>query len=174
MKIKTCLNYTYTYETYLKKNKGSEVHYMELRVWLAYCFLFCFGSNFAYFVACSRTVKPKNPTLSLNPSLVDGENSLSHSCTGNVGNPPGSLQIQIRRSADSNFTEYSTPRQIKSSSLESAGNCSYIKTLSFSIDLTSESWSNMTIRCVALNTVSLEDDDPVPNSILYTRTSISS
>nr|XP_034327795.1 uncharacterized protein LOC117689807 [Crassostrea gigas] len=119
-------------------------------------------------------VKPKNPTLSLNPSLVDGENSLSHSCTGNVGNPPGSLQIQIRRSADSNFTEYSTPRQIKSSSLESAGNCSYIKTLSFSIDLTTESWSNMTIRCVALNTVSLEDDDPVPSSILYTRTSISS
>eukprot|EP00105_Crassostrea_gigas_P025428 XP_011446016.1 PREDICTED: uncharacterized protein LOC105341281 isoform X2 [Crassostrea gigas] len=119
-------------------------------------------------------VKPKNPTLSLNPSLVDGENSLSHSCTGNVGNPPGSLQIQIRRSADSNFTEYSTPRQIKSSSLESAGNCSYIKTLSFSIDLTTESWSNMTIRCVALNTVSVEDDDPVPSSILYTRTSISS
>lgn len=145
---------------------------MKLSVWWAYGFLFC--SNFTFFVACSCTVKPKNPTLTLNPNLVDGENSLSHSCTGNVGNPPGSLQIQIRRSTDSNFTEYITPRQIKSSSLVNAGNCSYIKTLNFSIDLTTDSWSNVTIRCVALNSVSLKDNDPVPSSILYIRTSISS
>lgn len=134
--------------------------------------LFCV--NFTYFVACSCTVKPTNPSLTLNPNLVDGENSESHICTGNVGNPPGSLQIQIMRSSDSNFTNYSTLRQLKSRSTVNAGNCSFIERLSFSIDLTTDSWSNVTIRCVALNSLSLTDNDAVPSSILYTITSISS
>lgn len=120
------------------------------------------------------TVKPENPSLKLHHNLLDGQISKSHSCTGYIGNPPGFLEIQIKQSSNSNFTKYSTPMQKMSSSLVETENCSFRQTIEFSIDLTSESWINVTMRCVAFNPISLEATDLVPSSMLYSVTSISS
>lgn len=133
------------------------------------------SSGNAPFTTCNvvMKVKPENPSLKLHHNLLDGQISKSHSCTGYIGNPPGFLEIQIKQSSNSNFTKYSTPMQKISSSLVETENCSFRQTIEFSIDLTSESWINVTMRCVAFNPISLEATDLVPSSMLYSVTSIS-
>ena len=93
-------------------------------------------------------VKPGNPTLTLHPDLLEGQNEESHYCTGEVGQPPGNLEIQIKRSSDSDFTRYRPPNQKTTLSLVNSENCSSVTKLTFSVDLTSDSWTNVTVRCV--------------------------
>lgn len=93
-------------------------------------------------------VKPGNPKLTLHPDLLEGQNDESHYCTGEVGRPPGNLEIQIKRSSDSDFTRYRPPNQKTTLSLVNSENCSSVTKLTFSVDLTSDSWTNVTVRCV--------------------------
>ncbi|XP_062597966.1 serine-rich adhesin for platelets-like [Saccostrea cucullata] len=116
-------------------------------------------------------VKPGIPQLTLHPNLIDGENLMSHVCTGDVGHPPGKLEIQIKRPGDTDFSIYQSAGQTRMNS-EVAGNCSSTQTLDFSIDLSSDSWRNVTIRCLALNSVALNSTGKPPSSREYTLSSI--
>ncbi|XP_078310995.1 uncharacterized protein LOC111135241 isoform X2 [Crassostrea virginica] len=93
-------------------------------------------------------VKPGNPKLTLHPDLLEGQNDESHYCTGEVGRPPGNLEIQIKRSSDSDFTRYRPPNQKTTLSMVNSENCSSVTKLTFSVDLTSDRWTNVTVRCV--------------------------
>lgn len=119
-------------------------------------------------------VKPGNPTLTLHPDLLEGQNEESHYCTGEVGRPPGNLEIQIKRSSDSDFTRYRPPNQKTTLSLVTSENCSSVTKLTFSVDLTSDSWTNVTVRCVVSGLASNQTSEPQFTSSEYIVTSIPS
>ena len=119
-------------------------------------------------------VKPGSPKLTLHPGLLEGKNDESHYCTGEVGQPPGNLEIQIKRSSDSEFTRYSPPNQKTKLSLVDSENCSSVTNLTFSVDLTSDSWTNVTVRCVVSGLASNQTSEPQFTSSEYIVTSIPS
>ncbi|XP_062602631.1 uncharacterized protein LOC134264347 [Saccostrea cucullata] len=119
----------------------------------------------------SLKVKPETPKLRFHPNLIEGENLRSHACTGEVGHPPGKLEIEIKRPGDTEFSTYHPAGQERIYS-EVVGNCSSIQTLDFSIDLSSDSWNNVTARCIALNAVALNSTEIPPSSKEYTISSL--
>ncbi|XP_048745227.2 mucin-2-like isoform X2 [Ostrea edulis] len=118
-------------------------------------------------------VKPNPPLITLHADLIDGQNQRTHSCTGDVGHPVGELEIQIKRPGETEFKNYHPANQKRVYSLSSK-NCSNVQTMNFSIDLTADSWSNVTVRCVAFNPESLNSTDIVPSSTEYTISSVPS
>lgn len=90
--------------------------------------------------------EPGKPTLVIDYSWSEGTNTGNHSCIGYIGNPPGTMNLEIKNGKSGNFTSFSPPTQTFSQKIE---NCNHNATLSFSIDFKSNNITGYYIRCVA-------------------------
>lgn len=99
--------------------------------------------NFSLFKA-----KPGIPTLVIDYRWTEGTNLGTHSCTGSIGNPPGTMTLEIRDGETGNFTSFSPSTNSLTIIKE---NCHYNATLKFSINFNNENIRSHNIRCVANN-----------------------
>lgn len=79
-------------------------------------------------------------------SWTEGTNKGTHYCIGDVGNPPGTMTLEIKNGESGNFTSFSPSTQRSSNRME---NCTYKAKLSFSIDFKTNNITGHYIRCVA-------------------------
>ncbi|XP_062615512.1 uncharacterized protein LOC134277205 [Saccostrea cucullata] len=106
--------------------------------------------------------KPLSPELTIDYKLELGKNQPIHTCKGFVGSPKGTLELEIKNTTSGNFSKYiPTTQSFGSSGLE---NCNNQLVLTFSIDLTINNLSDHYLRCLAKNTKTLQDSDPIPMS----------
>lgn len=88
----------------------------------------------------------KKPTLLVEYRWTEGSNTGTHSCIGDIGNPPGIMTLEINNGESGNFTSFSPSTQRFSHRME---NCTNNATLFFSIDLKTNNFAGHYIRCVA-------------------------
>lgn len=100
-------------------------------------------NNYSLFKA-----KPRIPTLIIDYIWTEGTNSGTHSCTGSIGNPPGTMTLEIRDGETGNFTSFSSSTKSLTTIKE---NGHYNATLKFSINFNNENIRSQNIRCVANN-----------------------
>ncbi|XP_062577701.1 uncharacterized protein LOC134239550, partial [Saccostrea cucullata] len=106
--------------------------------------------------------KPLSPELTISYRLEMGKNQPIHTCKGYVGNPKGTLELEIKNTTSGNFSKYiPTTQSFGFSVLE---NCNNQLVLTFSIDLTIDNLSDHYLRCLAKDTKTLPDSDPIPMS----------
>lgn len=91
---------------------------------------------------------PRKPTLVIDYRWTEGTNSGTHSCIGDIGNPPGTMMLEIKNGETGNFTSFSPATQTLSHRME---NCTNNATLSFSIDFKTNNIAGHYIRCVTAN-----------------------
>ncbi|XP_065924174.1 uncharacterized protein [Magallana gigas] len=92
--------------------------------------------------------KPAIPTLAIDYRWTEGTNLGTHSCTGSIGNPPGTMTLEIRDGETGNFTSFSPSTKSLNTIKE---NCHYDAKLTFSINFNTENIRSHFIRCVANN-----------------------
>ncbi|XP_052702942.1 serine-rich adhesin for platelets-like isoform X3 [Crassostrea angulata] len=90
--------------------------------------------------------KPGTPTLAIDYTWTEGTNLGTHSCTGSIGNPPGTMTLEIRDRETGNFTSFSPSTKSLTTMKK---NCHNNATLTFSIDFNTENIQSHYIRCVA-------------------------
>ncbi|VDI11699.1 Hypothetical predicted protein [Mytilus galloprovincialis] len=104
--------------------------------------------------------KPDKPSLEVPFHTVENQN-IQIICTGNTGNPAGSLQVLIKRLNVSDTIKLSSDSvQV----IQKPEICSYEETVTIEQKLTSE-WNLTTIKCQAVNQETITDED---DSIYYT------
>ncbi|XP_065924182.1 uncharacterized protein [Magallana gigas] len=101
--------------------------------------------------------KPGIPTLAIDYRWTEGTNLGIHSCTGSIGNPPGTMTLEIRDGETGNFTSFSPSTKSLNTIKE---NCHYDATLTFSINFNTEKNRSHYIRCVANNQQTLLISEP--------------
>lgn len=101
--------------------------------------------------------KPGIPTLAIDYRWTEGTNLGIHSCTGSIGNPPGTMTLEIRDRETGNFTSFSPSTKSLNTIKE---NCHYDATLTFSINFNTETIRSHYIRCVANNQQTLLISEP--------------
>nr|XP_034330434.1 uncharacterized protein LOC105324798 isoform X7 [Crassostrea gigas] len=101
--------------------------------------------------------KPGIPTLAIDYRWTEGTNLGIHSCTGSIGNPPGTMTLEIRDGETGNFTSFSPSTKSLNTIKE---NCHYDATLTFSINFNTEKIRSHYIRCVANNQHTLLISEP--------------
>jgi hypothetical protein len=92
-----------------------------------------------------------------------GKNQMIHTCSGDVGNPAGTLSLEIRNGTSGNYTSY-TPSLTEDT--PNTENCLNTLELKFSIDFTSTNFQGYYIRCVAENPDTLIP--PASNAVMIT------
>ncbi|XP_056006656.1 serine-rich adhesin for platelets-like [Ostrea edulis] len=107
-------------------------------------------------------VKPTTPTLTIDYRWEVGKNQKIHTCSGDVGNPAGTLSLEIKNGTSGNYTSYTSLRNDESKFHED--NCSNTLNANFSIDFTSTDLQGHYIRCVADNSQTLQSSDTPPAS----------
>lgn len=75
-----------------------------------------------------------------------GTNKGTHYCIGYIGNPIGTMTLEMKNGETGNFTIFSPASQTFSHKME---NCNHNATLSFSIDFKTNNITGYVIRCVA-------------------------
>ncbi|XP_056005953.1 mucin-22-like isoform X3 [Ostrea edulis] len=105
-------------------------------------------------------VKPTTPTLTIDYRWEVGKNQMIHTCSGDVGNPAGTLSLEIKNGTSGNYTSYTSLRDDEFHE-ENCSNTLYVK---FSIDFTSTNLQGHYIRCVADNSHTLQSSDTSPAS----------
>lgn len=106
------------------------------------------------------SAKPGKPSISKSLNTIEDSN-FQFTCTGNVGNPPGSIQFLIRKEGEVNYTVSNNeviPTEISKS------DCSNNLKSHMTQNLTSD-WNRTTIKCRTLNDKTVTEDD---DSNLYT------
>lgn len=109
------------------------------------------------------SVKPATPTLAIGYTWEIGKNEKIHTCSGDVGNPAGTLSLEIRNGTSGNYTSY-TPSLRDDKPKFHEENCSNTLDVEFSIDFTSTDLQGHYIRCVADNPHTLQSSDTFPAS----------
>lgn len=79
---------------------------------------------------------------------TEGTNKGTHYCIGYIGNPPGTMTLEVKNGETRNFTSFSPAIKTFSQRME---NCNNNATLSFSIDFKTNDIAGYNIRCVAAN-----------------------
>lgn len=114
------------------------------------------------------------PTLVIDYSWTEGTNNGNHYCIGDVGNPPGTMTLEIKDGETGNFTSFSPSTQTFSHRME---NCTNDATLSFSIDFKTNNITGYYIRCVVATnhlqspaSLSFSDEiriSPLPGTLIF-------
>ncbi|XP_071162983.1 uncharacterized protein [Mytilus edulis] len=87
-----------------------------------------------------------------------------HTCTGNVGNPPENIEVEIRLAGDSNYQRIYPSYTTKT---DSTVNCGITRVLKFWIGFTTVMY-NATIRCKLTNDLNPDDSPAYSNpEMLY-------
>ncbi|CAC5391890.1 unnamed protein product [Mytilus coruscus] len=111
--------------------------------------------------------KPSKPLIDKQLHTINGQN-VKHTCTGNVGNPPGSIEFLVRKNAEDNFTVSSTA--VTSSEVTPNDNCNNEQVFYHEQIVTSD-WNMTTIKCRAVNQRTITEDDDI-NSYISDETDI--
>lgn len=93
------------------------------------------------------SAKPNKPSIDQQLHIIEGK-TVKYTCTGNVGNPPGSIEFLVRKNGEENFTVSSFPTT--SSELSPNDNCNNEQSFYHEHTITSN-WNRTTIKCRAVN-----------------------
>ncbi|KAK3601888.1 hypothetical protein CHS0354_041822 [Potamilus streckersoni] len=109
--------------------------------------------------------KPNKPTLLLSRDIVEKRENradLPHTCDVDVGYPPGKLILESNFTTfESNFTTYFYPNISKVYTTISEETCQAYQTITF-YNAFSRRWNGKTLRCSAVNEISLEENEIPP------------
>lgn len=101
--------------------------------------------------------------LTLTHQTIKNERSLSSFCKGNVGNPPGSISIEVKRANEDEYSKcegFQTPPPLITTDAE----CNTEIELTFSHNFTDE-WNDTKIRCRVENSETISDEDNINDYI---------
>ena len=100
--------------------------------------------------------------LTLTHQTIENERSRQSICKGNVGNPLGSISIEVKRANEVNYSKYEgfQTLPIKTPNAE----CNTDIELKFSHVFTEE-WNNTKIRCRVENDETISDEDEINDYI---------
>lgn len=106
--------------------------------------------------------KPDNPALTLTHQTVQNDRSSQSICKGNVGNPLGSIFIDVKRANEVNYSKY---EGFQTSSVSTPDTeCNTDIKLTFTHVFTEE-WNNTKIRCRVENDETISDEDDINDYI---------
>lgn len=107
------------------------------------------------------SAKPDKPSIDQHLHIVEG-NTVKYTCTGHVGNPPGSIEFLVRKNGEENFTVSSI--EPTSSGVTPNGSCNNAQAFYHEHTITSD-WNMTTIKCRAVNQRTITENDDMNSYI---------